>query len=71
MIRLTRFNGNTFYLNAVHIEVVEATPDTIITLTTGKKYLVKETVEDIILQMKQFYQESYLAKTLEKPSESS
>ncbi|WP_232697039.1 flagellar FlbD family protein [Brevibacillus daliensis] len=71
MIHLTRFNGSKIYLNAIHIELVEGTPDTVITLTTGKKYLVKESVEEIIAQMKRFYQESYLAKTIGQPSKSS
>jgi len=37
MIHVTRLNGSKFHINALLIETVEDTPDTIITLTTGKK----------------------------------
>lgn len=35
-------------LNAELIEVIEATPDTVITMTTGKKFVVSETSEEVI-----------------------
>ena len=44
---MTRLNGDTFLLNAEMIREVESTPDTIITLSTGQKVMVKESVEDI------------------------
>lgn len=47
MIELTRFNGQTFILNAFLIEQIESLPDTTITLTTGKKLVVKETPEQV------------------------
>jgi flagellar protein FlbD len=37
MIRLTRLNKNELVVNAEMIEFVEAIPDTILTLTSGKK----------------------------------
>jgi|LSQX01.2.fsa_nt_gb flagellar protein FlbD len=48
MIEVTRLNNKLFVLNCELIETVEATPDTIITLTNGKKYVVAEKVEDIV-----------------------
>jgi flagellar protein FlbD len=48
MIELTRFNGERFVVNADLIETVEATPDTVIRLTTGKKIIVRETVEKVV-----------------------
>ena len=48
MIRVTRLNSTEFVLNAELIETVEATPDTVITLTTEHKYVVRESVDDII-----------------------
>lgn len=48
MIELTRFNGERFVLNADLIETVESTPDTVIRLLTGKKLVVKETVEEVV-----------------------
>jgi flagellar protein FlbD len=56
MIELTRFNGGTFYLNATHIETVESTPDTVITLFNGKKYIVKEAADQIAAKVTAFYQ---------------
>ncbi len=48
MIALTRINGKVFVLNAELIEVLEQTPDTVITLVNGNKYVVSESVDDII-----------------------
>ncbi len=45
-----------FVLNALYIETVEAFPDTTITLTNGKKYVVKESVEQVRMFILQFYQ---------------
>ena len=56
MIDLTRLNGTAFTLNAELIETVEEVPDTVITLTTGKKIFVKEsrqTVKNLVLLYKQ------------------
>ena len=47
MIELTRLNGKTFTLNALYIEKVESFPDTTITLTTGRKFIVLETEEEV------------------------
>lgn len=42
MIDVTRMNGKQFTLNSDLIETIEETPDTVLTLTTGKKIIVKE-----------------------------
>ena len=47
MIELTRFNETKFTLNAEVIEMIEETPDTVITLTTGKKIIVKESRQEV------------------------
>lgn len=62
MIEVTKMNGHKITLNAELIEVVEETPDTVITLTSGKKLLVKESRQDIkklvVLYKKEiFYEE--------------
>ncbi|MGB7567153.1 MAG: flagellar FlbD family protein [Chitinivibrionales bacterium] len=51
MIVLHRLNKEEFVLNADFIETLEATPDTVITLTNGKKLMVKNSVEDIVKQV--------------------
>ncbi len=47
MIELTRFNGTKFSINPDLIEVVETTPDTVISLTTGRKLIVKESRQEV------------------------
>lgn len=51
MIHLTRFDNVPVVLNSDLIETVEATPDTVISLTTGKKMLVKENVAEVITRV--------------------
>lgn len=48
MIKLRRMNGKEFIINADLIELVEETPNTVIKLTTGNKYVVKESADEII-----------------------
>lgn len=54
MINLTRMNGSTYTLNSDLIEMVEETPDTVITLTSGKKLVVRESREDIIRLVEEY-----------------
>ena len=55
MIELTRLNGKPFSLNALYIETVEAFPDTTITLTTGRKFIVLESKVEVQEKVIQFY----------------
>lgn len=54
MIEVTKLNGDKILLNADLIEVVEETPDTVITLTTGRKIIAKESRQDIKSLVKSF-----------------
>ena len=54
MIRVTRINDAELVVNSDLIEFVEAIPETMITLTTGKKIMVRETVEEIIQRVAAF-----------------
>lgn len=47
MIYVTGMDNKEFLLNADHIEKVEGVPETLITLTNGRKYIVLEEIEDI------------------------
>ena len=47
MIDVTRMNGKQFTLNSDLIETIEETPDTVLTLTTGKKIIVKESRQEV------------------------
>ena len=56
MVELTKLNDKKFILNSDLIETVEEVPDTVVTLTTGKKIFVKEsrqTVKNLVLLYKQ------------------
>lgn len=48
MVKLTRLNKTILIVNADLIEFLEATPDTIVTLTTGRKVVVKESIDEVI-----------------------
>lgn len=48
MITLTRLSGSEFALNADLIERIDSTPDTVVTLVDGKKYVVTETIAEVV-----------------------
>lgn len=50
MIKLTKFKtrDHDFVLNAELIETVEETPDTVVTLTNGKKLIVEESMDEVV-----------------------
>ena len=50
MVKLTRLNGTPIVVNAFLIEHIEATPDTIVSLTNGRHFVVRETVDQVIAQ---------------------
>ena len=54
MIRLTRLNRVPLVLNSDLIEHIEATPDTVITLTTGQILRVRETADEVIDRIVEF-----------------
>jgi flagellar protein FlbD len=54
MIKVTRINDRELVINADLIEFVESIPDTMISLTTGKKIMVKETIDEIISRVAGF-----------------
>lgn len=64
MIKLTKLNEDIFFLNAELVKTVEETPDTVITLTNGSKYIVKENADTIIERIVQ-YKRSIFTKFME------
>jgi flagellar protein FlbD len=64
LIELTRFNDTQFTLNADIIETVEETPDTVITLTTGRKVIVKESRQEVAHLVKIYKNEIFTGKNL-------
>ncbi len=57
MIEVTRLNGKAFSINALYIETVEAFPDTTITLTTGRKFIVLESEKEVRARIAAFYRQ--------------
>ncbi len=47
MIEVTKINGSKVLINPDLMELVEETPDTVISFTTGRKIIVKESRQDV------------------------
>ena len=65
MIELTKLSGQSFILNSDLIEFLEKTPDTVISLTTGKKIVVTESVDEVlkrVIKYRRFVNESIALK---------
>jgi len=54
VIELTRLNRQTLVVNSDLIKFIERSPDTVITLTTGEKLVVRETLNDVIRRVVEF-----------------
>ncbi len=55
MIRVTRLSGEVLYLNVLQIESMETIPETKIKMMNGYYYLVKDTAESVVEQLRTFY----------------
>ena len=51
MIDVTGMDNKEFVLNADHIEKIEEVPETLITLTNGKKYIVLESIDEVLAEV--------------------
>ena len=70
MIVVTRLNGPPLALNCDLIEKVESTPDTVLTLVDGTKYVVQEPVQEIVDRIREFRASVLvLAQRLEQATE--
>lgn len=65
MIELTKLNDVKFTVNAEVIEMIEDTPDTVLTLTTGKKIIVKESRQEVSNLVKLYKHEVFSGRNLE------
>ena len=52
MITLTRLNGSAFALNCDLIERVDATPDTVLVMLDGSRYVVSEPLPEVIARVR-------------------
>ncbi len=68
MINLTRLNQSSITLNAIYIERLEATPDTVVTLTSGKKIHVLESIVEVTEKVTDYYREINILPRLQEPN---
>ncbi len=54
MIRVTRLNGEQFALNPDLIERVEGHPDTVVFLVDSTRYVVQQSVEDVLTEIREY-----------------
>lgn len=60
MIRLSRLDGEAFILNAELIRYVEARPDTFITLTSGERLVVQQSMDDVLQRTLEYQRSKHL-----------
>jgi len=63
MIVVHKMNGDEIILNANHIETIESKPDTTITLVNDKKYLVKESRDEVLSLIYDYFHKVLTGKT--------
>jgi flagellar protein FlbD len=68
MIQLTQLGGDAFVLNAELIRYVETRPDTIITLTSGERLVVREPMAEVLDRAIEYQRSKHLWKELEPRS---
>ena len=54
MIVVTRLNGSSMSLNCDLIERAESTPDTVLTLVDGTKFVITESVDEVIAKVREY-----------------
>jgi flagellar protein FlbD len=54
MIKVTRLDGMEYFLNPHQIESIEVHPDTTLVMLTGKKIIVRESVDEIIRRIEEY-----------------
>ena len=64
MIRLSHLNGEPFVLNAELIRYVEQRPDTFITLTSGERLVVKQSMDEVMRLALEYQQQKHLMPRL-------
>ncbi len=54
MVSVTRLNNTAFFLNPDLVEFIEETPDTVLTLSTGKKLVVSESAAEVVARITEY-----------------
>lgn len=68
MIKLTRLDGEAFVLNAELIRYVESRPDTFITLTSGERLVVLESMDEVLDRAVRYQQTKQLMPATVRPA---
>ena len=55
MVRVTRLDGVGYFINPHQIECVEIRPDTTLVMLSGKHYIVREEVDDLLAQIEAYH----------------
>lgn len=71
MIKLTRLGGEPFVLNAELIRYIEARPDTYISLTTGERIVVVESMDEVMRRAVVYQQAKHLFPPPQRPQSDS
>ncbi len=66
MIKVTKMGGEELTINADLIESIQSTPDTVITLTNGKKILVRDEEDEVVKKVIKYKREIFSCLTVEK-----
>ncbi|EHL17283.1 hypothetical protein HMPREF9630_00450 [Peptoanaerobacter stomatis] len=66
MIELTRLNGEKFLINSDLIEIVDANPDTVITLINEHKFVVKEDMAQVVQKIIEYKRQAGLQINVRK-----
>ncbi|MCR4624405.1 MAG: flagellar FlbD family protein, partial [Lachnospiraceae bacterium] len=66
MIDITKIDGRAVTINAELIELIEEIPETVITLTTGRKLIVKESRQKVKNLVKSYKQDIFRQYTMEE-----
>ena len=67
MIIVTRLNEKPLTISCELIECIEDVPDTVITMTTGRKIIVQETIDEIIDKVVKYKQKIYSGVVVNPP----
>ncbi|MCX5784685.1 MAG: flagellar FlbD family protein [Elusimicrobia bacterium] len=69
MIKLKKLNGFEIVVNAELIESVEATPDTVINLATGNRFIVRDSVDEVVARVVEYKKKVYSERKVINPIE--
>lgn len=67
VVKVTRLDGSQFYINADLIELIETTPDTVLTLASHRKVVVCEPAETVVEQIIAYKRQIHAAPMVTEP----